>query len=184
MKTKVVTAFIALASLAGSVTYGAVPSISVMVADSSGRTAYKGALDSKGSFGTGVLKPGGYVVQFNSKSVPKDGKYALVISAGKKKMVANAVEGAKFNGGGVAMRIDVGAGLAITGQVAADTGAGNAPMGNNGKPMVWIPKQLGSNMAAHWAESDSAEAKQAMTAGSYSTKNIQDKQNQGSSPGR
>jgi hypothetical protein len=57
-------------------------------------------------------------------------------------------------------------------------------MGTNGKPMVWIPRQLGSNIAAHWAESDSAEAKQAQTAGSYSTKNMQDKMNHGDGSGR
>jgi hypothetical protein len=58
----------------------------------------------------------------------------------------------------------------------------SAPMGTNGKLMVWIPKQIGSNIAAHWAESDSAEAKQAQTSGSYSAKNIQDKQSAGKSP--
>jgi hypothetical protein len=48
--------------------------------------------------------------------------------------------------------------------------------------MVWIPKVVGSNLAAHWAESDSAEAKQVMTSNSYSVKNMQYKQNQGVSP--
>jgi hypothetical protein len=79
------------------------------------------------------------------------------------------------------MKIDVGTGLNISGQVAPGD-KNSAPMGSNGKPMVWIPKQLGSHIAAHWTESDSAEAKQVQTAGSYSTKNIQDKQNQGATP--
>jgi hypothetical protein len=57
-------------------------------------------------------------------------------------------------------------------------------MGSNGKPMVWIPKKLGSNLAAHWALSDSAEAKEAMTQSTFSTKNLQDKQNQGVSLGQ
>ena len=174
--------FVGLVIAVASVAYGSVPQMNVTVSDSSGKTAYKGATDPKGTFATGALKPGGYVVQFNSKGTSKGGKYALVVSAGKKKVVANSVDGAKFTAGGVAMRIDVGAGLGISGQVALDTG-GNAPMGTNGKPMVWIPKQLGSNISAHWAEAYSAEAKQAQTSGSYSTKNIQDKQNQGSTPG-
>jgi hypothetical protein len=55
-------------------------------------------------------------------------------------------------------------------------------MGHNGKPMVWIPKRTGSNIAAHWAESDSAEAKEVQTASSFSKKNIQDRQNQGITP--
>lgn len=180
----IVRSFIALVCAGASFAYGAVPQISVTVSDSSGKAAYKGATRGDGTFATGTLKPGGYVVQFNSNSAPKTSKYALVISAGKKKVTANDIAGAKFAAGGVAMKIDVGAGLHITGQVAADTAsAGNAPMGRNGKPMVWIPRQLGSNLSAHWAESDSAEAKQAQTAGSYSTKNIQDKQNAGISPG-
>jgi hypothetical protein len=43
----------------------------------------------------------------------------LVISAGKKKVMANAVEAEKFSAGGVAMKIDVAAGVNISGQVAA-----------------------------------------------------------------
>jgi len=180
MKT-IVRTFIALIIAAASCAYASVPSINVTVSDSGGKAAFKGATDAKGAFATGALKPGGYTVQFNS-SRPPSGTYALVVSAGKKKVAASAVAGEKFAKGGVAMKIDVGSGLNITGQVAAED-KNSAPMGHNGKPMVWIPKKLGSNIAAHWAESDSAEAKEAQTSGTYSTKNIQDKQNQGISPG-
>jgi hypothetical protein len=161
--------------------YGAVPQMNVSVADSSGKTAYKGATDSKGVFATPKLQAGNYVVQVRSSSAPKGSHYALVVSAGTKKMTASAIAAEKLAGGGVAVKIDVGAGLNITGQVAAEDNS-SAPLGKNGKPMVWIPKKVGSNIAAHWAESDSAEAKEAMTSGSYSTKNIQDKQNQGITP--
>lgn len=171
---------IALGFSAATLAYGNVPSLNVTVSDSSGKTAFKGVTSGKGTFATGTLKPGGYTVQFNSPSTPS-GTYALVVSAGSKKVTAAAVAGAKFAKGGVAMKIDVGSGLNITGQVASDD-KNSAPMGKNGKPMVWISKKLGSNIAAHWAESDSAEAKEAMTAGSYSTKNLQDKQNQGIAP--
>ena len=183
MKNIIRSAFVGLAFAGISVAYGAVPPINVTVSDSTGKAAYKGATDAKGTFATGKLQPGGYVVQFNSKSAPKGSKYAMVVSAGKKKVSASAVLAEKLAAGGVAMKIDVGAGLNITGQVAAEDKS-SAPMGRNGKPMVWIPKRLGSNIAAHWAESDSAEAKDAMTAGSYSTKNLQDRQNQGISPGQ
>jgi hypothetical protein len=161
--------------------YGALPAINVAVEDSSGKTTFKSATDSKGVFSTGALKPGSYAVQFTSSNVPRGTRYTVVVSAGKKKMMANSIESEKFAKGGVAIKIDVGAGLNITGQVAAED-KNSAPMGKNGKPMVWIPKRLGSNIAAHWAEADSAEAKEAMTSGSYSTKNIQDKQNQGITP--
>lgn len=169
----VITSVFAAASLA----IAAVPSLNVTVSDASGKAAFKGATNAKGTFATGALKPGNYVVQFNSAKSPS-GNYALVVSAGKKKVTANAVAGEKFAKGGVAMKIDVGSGLNITGQVAAED-KNSAPMGHNGKPMVWIPKKLGSNIAAHWAESDSAEAKEAMTSGSFSAKDMQDKQAQG-----
>ena len=165
---------------AASIAFGAVPSMNVTVSDSSGKTTYKGATDAKGTFATGKLQPGGYMVQFNSKSAPKGSKYAMVVSAGKKKVTANAVEAEKLAAGGVAMKIDVGAGLNITGQVADDKSS--APMGHNGKPMVWISKKTGSNIAAHWAESDSAEAKEAMTSSSMSRQDIQNRQSQGIAP--
>jgi hypothetical protein len=166
-----------------SVAFGAVPPMNVTVSDSSGKAAYKGATDGKGAFATGKLQPGGYVVQLNSKSAPKGSKYAVVVSAGKKKVTANAVDAEKLAAGGVAMKIDVGAGLNITGQVAAeDKNSSSAPMGHNGKPMVWINKKTGSNIAAHWAESDSGEAKEAMTSGTMSRQDLQNRQSQGIAP--
>jgi hypothetical protein len=181
MKTLIQNSFIVLMLGIATIAFGAVPSMNVMVSDSSGKAAYKGATDAKGTFATGKLQPGGYVVQFNSKSAPKGAKYAMVVSAGKKKVTANAVLAEKLAAGGVAMKIDVAAGLNITGQVAAEE-KNSAPMGKNGKPMVWIPKKVGSGIAAHWADSDSGEAKEVMASGSYSTKNLQDSQAQGISP--
>ena len=181
MKTIVQTIVIGLIAIAASVASAKVPSINVTVTDSSGKAVYKGATDARGTFATGKLQPGGYVVQFNSKSAPKGSKYALVISGGRKKVVANAIEAEKFAAGGVAMKVEVASGLNITGQVAAEDKT-SAPIGHNGKPMVWIPKRVGSNIAAHWAESDSAEAKEAQTGSSFSIKNIQDRQSQGITP--
>jgi hypothetical protein len=179
MKTILRTVFTLIFATA-SFAYAAAPSLTVTVSDSAGKAAFKGATNAKGTFATGTLKPGGYTVEFKSATAPS-GNYALVVSAGSKKVTANAIAGTRFTKGGVAMKIDVGSGVNITGQVAAED-KNSAPMGHNGKPMVWIPKKLGSNLAPHWAESDSAEAKEAQTQGSYSTKNIQDKQNQGISP--
>ena len=178
MKNIFRNAVVTLVLTGASIAYCAVPPINVTVSDSAGKAAYKGATDSKGTFATGNLQPGGYVVQFNSKSAPKGAKYAMVVSAGKKKVTANAVEAEKLAAGGVAMKIDVGAGLNITGQVAAASDKGSAPIGHNGKPMVWIPKKTGSNLAAHWAESDSAEAKEVTT--TMSRKELQDRQSTGS----
>jgi hypothetical protein len=178
MKTMTRSALFLIVFLAAGLAYGALPKVNVTVADSSGKAAYKGATDGKGSFATGALKPGNYVVQFNSSSAPKGSHYSVVISAGKKKITASGVAAEKFAAGGVAMKIDVGAGLSISGQVAAEEKS-SAPLGKNGKPMVWIDKKLGSNLAAHWAESDSAEAKEAMTSTSMSRQDLQNRQSEG-----
>jgi hypothetical protein len=166
---------------AATAVFAGIPPVNVTVSDAGGKAAFKGATSAGGTFATGKLKPGDYTVRFNSASAPKGGRYALAVSAGKNKMVANGIAAEKLAAGGVAMKIAVGAGLNIAGQVTAED-KNSAPMGSNGKLMVWIPKRLGSNISAHWAESDSAEAKEAMTSGSYSTKNIQDKQAQGITP--
>ena len=143
--------------------------MNVVVSDKGGKAAFKGATNTSGVFATSKLQPGNYVVQFTSSSAELKGKqYAVVVSAGKKKVSAN-VAGEKFAGGGVAMKVDVGAGLNITGQVAAATG----PMSKDGnKKMVWIPKQLGSNQPGHWVEEDSAEAVAAKNAGLLSTQDV------------
>ena len=156
------------------------PPLNVIVSDSSGKADYKGATDTKGTFGTAKLQKGNYTVQFTSKSGDLKGKtYALFISAGKKKVTADAVAGEKFLAGGVAMKIDVGDGSSVTGQITSGL---QTKVDSNGKKMVWIPKKLGSNLSAHWAAEDSAEARETQTQGSLSRKNIQDAQNQGVTP--
>ncbi|MFL6591024.1 MAG: hypothetical protein ACJ8M4_12725 [Chthoniobacterales bacterium] len=165
-------------ALAGVTAFAAQPPVTVTVSNS-GKTSFKGQTDSKGTFATGKLKPGNYTVQFNSTDAGLKGKqYAVVVSAGKKKVSAN-VPGEKFAGGGVAMKVDVGDGLNITGQVAAQTG----PASPNGKKMVWIPPMLGSNQPGHWAEEDSAEAKQSRTRGVLSRDSIEKVQQSQVNPG-
>jgi hypothetical protein len=148
--------------------------IKVTVADTANKVTFKGTVGRQGRFSTGNLTPGNYVVRFNTAAAVPKGQYTVVISSGKKKVSAAAIDGEKFNGGGVAMRIDVASGLNIAGQIAKQDKT--APIGHNGKPMVWIPPRIGSNMGSHWAESDSAEAKEAQTQDYYSSKTIQDMQ--------
>ena len=45
--------------------------------------------------------------------------------------------------------------------------------------MVWIPKKLGSNKAAHWAPADSAEAKDLKGSGNIRGQDLQDMQSKG-----
>jgi hypothetical protein len=158
----------------------ALPPVNVTVADSSGKTTYKGATDSRGIFASPKVQPGSYAVQFTSSNAPKGSHYTLVVVAGTKKTSASAITAEKLASGGVAMKIDVKANASIQGQVSTEDKA--TKIGKNGQLMVWIPKRVGTNIAAHWAESDSAEAKETMTSTSYSRKNLQDGANQGVSP--
>lgn len=162
--------FLAVACMA----YGAVPPLNVAVSDSSGKAAFKGRTDAKGTFATPKVKPGDYVVQFSSPGGAIQGNYSIVVSAGVKKISASGVAGEKFVKG-VALKVVVGNLWNISGQVAAE----EAGASKNGKKMVWIPPQLGSNRPGRWVEEDSADAKLAKTAGSLSARDIQNRQNTG-----
>ena len=177
MKFNTQTALFAVLLLTASTGFGA-PSMKVTVFDGSGKVAFKGATGDESTFATGALQPGQYIVQFNSATSAVNGQqFGLVISAGSKKVVADSVAGEKFLVGGVAMRIVVGSGSKITGHIGPGLTVRVDP--TTGKKLVWVPKKLGSNLPAHWALEDSAEAKEAMTASSFSIKNLQDKQAQG-----
>jgi hypothetical protein len=122
MKNPIRGTLLSLALLAASIAYGGVPPLNVIVSDAGGKAAFKGVTNAAGTFATANLKPGDYVVQFNSTSGGMKGNgYAIVVSAGTKKVAAAAVAGEKFAGGGVALKVVVGAGLNITGQVAPET---------------------------------------------------------------
>jgi hypothetical protein len=180
MKNMIRSAVASLLFIAACMAYGAVPAMNVTVSDASGKAAFKGATNAQGTFATANLKPGNYVVQFNSNSAAVKGNhYAIVVSAGTKKVSAGAVPGEKFAGGGVALKVDVGAGLNITGQVATEA---NGAV-KNGKKMVWIPPQLGSHQPGHWVEEGSAEAVAAKNAGILRPEDVNKMQEHMSQPG-
>jgi len=164
-----------------SIGFGGAPQINIAILDSSGQTTFKGATDPRGIFASPKLPPGNYAVYFTSKNAPKGSHYTLVLVAGTKKMAANAITAEKLTAPGVAMRIEVITDRSILGQVSEEDKS--TRIGTNGKLMVWIPKTLGSHLAAHWAESDSAEARLVETASSFSRQNIQDRQSKGIAPG-
>ena len=118
MKTLFAAIGLGLFLMAGA--NGAAPALNVMVSDATGKLAFKGATKSDGAFATGKLQPGNYVVQFSSTDASlKGGLYSIIVAAGQKKVVADSLAGAKFLGGGVAMKVQVGAGSNIFGHVAA-----------------------------------------------------------------
>ena len=119
MKT-IFSSLLVLFLVVASVANAGIPSLNVTVSDVSGKLAFKGATKNDGGFATEKLQPGNYVVQFNSNNAAlKGGQYSIIIAAGQKKVVANSVAGDKFLGGGVAMKVQVAAGLNIIGQVSA-----------------------------------------------------------------
>ena len=170
---------VALIACAGfaSAALGATPPIDVTVFNAAGKVAYTGKTSSDGTFSTPQLPPGNYVVQFNSPKV--QGEQAIVTSAGKKKVTANSVAGNEFAGGGVAMRIEVGRGLNITGQIA--------PVGTvmasgsrkikvmNGRRYVWVEYETGSNLGGRWVEEGTASARHIQRMSRDTIREIQDK---------
>lgn len=166
---KILTRILApsLLLLLASVAYGAgMPILDVTVSNESGNAIYKGKTSANGTFATGNVQPGKYVVQFNSRGAGS-GQYALVISAGKTKVMAEAVPGSKFAQGGVAMRLEAGKGVNITGQVSSGKMApakavkmsGNAKIKIvDGKKYIWVGPATGSNIGGHWEEEGRASA--------------------------
>lgn len=135
----------------------------VTVFDASGKVAFKGPMSANATFATRNLQSGSYVVQFNARSAAiKDNQYLLVVSAGKKKVIAAAVPGEKFVAGGAAMKIDVGSGLKITGMVANEQIAvqrdGFQYRVIDGKRYFWVIAETGSNRGGHWVEEGLAPA--------------------------
>lgn len=156
-KTLLAGAGFALLLSFATAAYGGVPSMNVTVFDPLRNVAFKGPIRSDATFATAKLPAGEYVVQFNSKSSPVTGnQYLLVVSAGRKKVIAAAVPGETFAGGGAAMKIQVGPGSKITGQVANDRDTVQADGSKYrmiaGKRFVWVTSQVGSNHGGHWAE--------------------------------
>jgi hypothetical protein len=169
--------------------YGGVPPIKVTVFDASGKVAFKGATHVSASFATTNLAPGNYVVQFNSKNGALNGqKYLLVVAAGTKKVIADDVAAEKFSGGGVAMRITVGSGLRITGQIAPDNATASSDIRKikviDGKRYVWVKGRTGSNVGDHWEEEGLAAARNVVSMSMEKMRKIQDGSFEGSMLGR
>jgi hypothetical protein len=122
MSKIIVPGLLLLFYLAASMAYAA-RAINVCVSDNAGRVAFSRLTSLNAPFSTDTLAAGNYVVQFNASSATLRGhQYLLVVSAGKTKVVANSVAAEQFDHGGVALRVRVGAGAKISGQVALGPG--------------------------------------------------------------
>ena len=100
---------LAVFALAVAELYAGAPPINIMVSDSTGRVVFKGTAAANGTFATGNLQPGNYVVQFTSNGSPPKGiHYAIIVSSASAKASANDIDGERLAGAGVAMKIAVG----------------------------------------------------------------------------
>jgi hypothetical protein len=168
--------------------YGGVPSMNVTVFDADGKVAFKGPTSANATFAARNLQPGNYVVQFNARSAAlKNNQYLLVVSAGKKKVIAADVPGEKFMTGGVAMRVDVGPGSEITGQVATEEGVAQGDGSKfrviDGKRYLWVSAELGTNRGGHWKEEGLATARNVTVMSPDDIQKIQDRAGEGSQLG-
>ena len=91
---------------------------------------------------------------------------------------AEAIAGEKLLAGGVAMKLDVGAGLNIAGQVSqASNNVKIDP--KTKKRLVFIPPRVGSNLPGKWVPEDSAEAVAARNSGELRTEDLRKWQDHG-----
>ncbi|MGZ5021520.1 MAG: T9SS type A sorting domain-containing protein [Chthoniobacterales bacterium] len=132
-------------------------SVGVTISDASGRLAYQGATNANGTFGTGNLQPGNYVVQFRTESgAIRGNQYLLVIAAGKKKVIADSVRGEQFNRGGVTMKLEVKGGSRITGQLIEERSVLVADQPDtkivNGHRYRYVTADVGTHLGPHWED--------------------------------
>lgn len=176
-------AFFALLFSIALTVRGGIPALQATVFDANQKIAFHGPVGSDGSFATRSLPPGKYVVQFKTKNTAaRNNLYLLVVSAGTKKVIAAAVPGQKFTGGGVAMKVDVGPSFRIIGQVAQEdavTGQGVSRYRViDGKRYVWTT--TGSNLGARWVEERLAPALNVVNVTMDNVRTIQDTAGEGS----
>ncbi len=155
MKT-ITSLFLGLLIIGATAAYGG-PSVKVTVSDASGKTVCETSTDGNGVFHTPHLSPGDYVVQLRSDGAGlQKNQYLVVVGAGVKKVIADAVRGEQFAGPGVAMRIKVGRGLNIEGQMANENAVSVAGNPNvkvlNGHRYIFVASMTGSNLGPHWMD--------------------------------
>ena len=143
-----------LVACATSVSYGGqsprgVAGVDVVVKQNPSKRA---VTDARGNFAFDGLAPGSYILSFRARKAADartftsdkaivGTSYSIKIDGAKRAVTQGGLNGDRLLAG-VDLRIEVGSGAKIRGQVAA----------GGLKKMVWIPKEPGSNIPGHWAE--------------------------------
>ena len=160
-----------LVAFATSVSYGGQPSrgvagVDVVVKQNPSKRV---VTDTRGTFAFDGLAPGSYTLSFRARAVanPKTIRtsrsdktdsvivamsYSIKIDGAKRSVNQSGLTSDRLLAG-VDVKIDVGPGAKVRGQVAAGAL----------KKMVWIPKEPGSHIPGHWAEAGSQEARRSNT---------------------
>lgn len=159
--------------------------MNVTVSDASGKGAFTGTTNADGTFTTERLKPGNYIVQLKSRRASMSApSYAVVVSAGRKKVIAIGVPQEKLAAGGVAMKVDVTIPSRITGQVVNGQSVASTQDPNvkviNGHRFAWIMPLTGSNLGAHWEEVGIAPGQNVGYLSTDKLRQIQDRGDEGS----
>jgi hypothetical protein len=151
----------AWAAFAACAIYGGQPApgvagVDVVVKQNSSKRV---VTDARGNFVLDALQPGSYTLAFRAGRAKQDPKapadkvtiadsYSIKIEGTKRSVNQDGIPSHKLIAG-IDIPVEVGSGAKIRGRVAA----------GGLKKMVWIPKELGSNIPGHWAEAGSSEAK-------------------------
>lgn len=135
----------------------AIPPLDVTVSDATTGRTHQMLTKPDGTFATGALPSGSYVIKFRSHDAAlANDQFLLVLRAGKKTMVSNAIPGKQFAAGGAAVRMQLGNEKQITGQVASERELRKAKVRMvNGKRFIWREGGTGDNFGARWVEENS-----------------------------
>ena len=152
-----------LVACATSVSYGGqaprgVAGVDVVLKQNPSKRA---VTDARGNFAFAGLAPGSYTLSFrapktaSAKNVTTDKvlvgtSYSIKIDGAKRPVIQSGLTSDKLIAG-VDLRIDVGSGAKVRGQVAAGAL----------KKMVWVPREPGSNIPGYWAEEGTVAASRA-----------------------